>query len=188
MFKFSEFNDEKLREGVEQQQQPTKPLVNKKLVDKKDIGKTPDVESQEDLDNIEKDEQTKRAAKNAPNKNHPELAITTENFGKLINFKHNPKDVIKLLETYNLSKDQFWYFMIEQNDEIHVVKHNESAVFKMTEFTNALFTFYIKNNNSILENLKTIKVAGNDNFVVIKNIPENLHEKIKKDFITLLSK
>jgi hypothetical protein len=191
MLKFSDFNEQgKILENTDPTQKPAKPFIKKKLVDEDDIGTNKDIESQEDLDSIKEEDELKKKNKNSGTENHPDLAVEKKvfSYGKLLSFKTNPKDAIQLLENYNLSKDKCWYYMIEQAEEIHVVKYNEQATFRMRDFINALFSHYIKNNIFVQENVQSIKVAGNDNFVVIKNISDDMYERIKNDLIVLLSK
>ena len=109
-------------------------------------------------------------------------------YGKIVKFPKNTlaKEAYSFLNENKISKEKLWYFMIEKNNELHIVKYNEDKGFKINEFVLELLKSYKNSNfNQLSEN---IKIKGNENFVILTNIFENNSGKIKEDLIKLLSK
>ena len=109
--------------------------------------------------------------------------------GKLLDFPKNTKteDAYSFLKEYNISKEKLWYFLIEKNNELHIVKYNENKGFKVNAFIVELFKTY-SNNNDIKKLINDIKIKGNDNFSIITNLNENNIKFIKNDLLRFLSK
>ena len=110
----------------------------------------------------------------------PEIKEQFNFDGKIVEMpsKIKPSVSIVILENNKISKDKLHYIISKQtNDTLVVLKYNEKAEIKLTEFVNTLITFYSKNEN--LKNLfDKIVVEGNDSFSIMKNIPNvNLGEK-----------
>jgi hypothetical protein len=114
--------------------------------------------------------------------------------GKIVNFSNciKPSISIVMLENNKISKDKLHYIISEQTkNSLVVLKYNEKAEIKLTDFANTLITYYKKNINSknIFDN---IIVEGSEQFSIIKNIPDinignkKLIQLLKDDFIKLL--
>jgi len=86
------------------------------------------------------------------------------------------------------SQDEILYFTryIQEKNEFHIVKH-KNGDFKITSFITQLFGFYKKNKNTS-SLLDETKVKGNDSFVIIQNVNEQLIERLKNDLNILLKK
>lgn len=109
--------------------------------------------------------------------------------GKLLDFPKNLKseEAFNFLKENKISKEKLWYFIIEKNNELHIVKYNENKGFKITEFVVELLNTY--NNHPDIKRLITeVKVKGNDNFSIICNLNEKNTKFIKNDLIRFLSK
>lgn len=98
------------------------------------------------------------------------------------------KDALLTLENGKIDKNKLWYFIMDRNeDTIQIVKYNVDEGFNLVKFTNEVFGFYKKNESNSY--LKNIQISGAKEFVVISGISNKENkEKIKKDFIKLLSK
>lgn len=109
-------------------------------------------------------------------------------YGKIVKFPKNTlaKEAYSFLNENKISKEKLWYFMIEKNNELHIVKYNEDKGFKINEFILELLKSYKNSNFKQLS--ENIKIKGNENFVILTNIFENNSTKIKEDLIKLLSK
>ena len=120
-----------------------------------------------------------------------------ENFefvGKVVKFpsRIKPSVSIVMLENNNVSKEKLHYIISKQtNDSLVLLKYNENAQIKLTEFVTTLITYY-KRNQQLKSAFDKIVVEGNDSFSIIKNIPNiNLGDKsliqvLNDDLIKLL--
>ena len=149
-----------------------------KPVDRMQQKKRRDIEEEENKD-----------MKNSPD-NQVDLSIeSVKIIGKLIYFTGNVKfkQVENMFEKRLLSKDDYWYLLNEKQDEIHVIRNNDKA-FEIQPFANALVSHFLKSQNKLInESYGQIKVAGNNNFSVISNIPQNVHKELLNNIISLLS-
>jgi len=114
--------------------------------------------------------------------------------GKIINFYGNikPSISIVMLENNNVSKDKLHYIISQQTkNSLVILKYNEKAEIKLTDFANTLISYYKKNENFKVIFDKII-VEGSEQFSIIKNIPDiNIGDKkliqiLNDDFIKLL--
>jgi hypothetical protein len=109
--------------------------------------------------------------------------------GKTVNFSTNikPSKSIIILENNNISKNKLHYIISKQSqDSLIIFKYNEKIELKLTDFINTLINYHKKNDNSknIFEN---IVIDGNNNFSIIKNIPNiNLLNTLNNEIIKLL--
>jgi len=93
--------------------------------------------------------------------------------GKIVKFPSNikPSVSIVMLENNNVSKDKLHYIISTQTkDSLVVLKYNENADIKLTEFVNTLIDYY-KKNEQLVKQFDQILIEGNDKFSIIKNIP-----------------
>ncbi len=121
-------------------------------------------------------------------------------FGRVATFPRGVKasKAFNFLESVKTSKKNIWYMLIEKQDnELQMVKYNNTAGVDVNKFINELKTFYItqnKGNKLMCEALSKISVDGNSNLSRISNIPKIkfdnklLITKITEDLIQLLSK
>lgn len=117
--------------------------------------------------------------------------VITNNFvfnGKIVQFSSDikPSESIKLLKNNNISEEKLHYLISKQTpDTLVVLKYNEKADKKLSEFMNTLIDYY-KNNlkSDIFDN---IIVEGNESYSIIKNINnDELLKSINTDIINLL--
>jgi hypothetical protein len=104
--------------------------------------------------------------------------------GKTIKFPKDfkPSEAYKLLETKNVSKEDIKFILIENQNNIIILKYNEKSEFNLKEFSTCLIDFYKKSFD-----VKDLKIEGNNTFSIFKNIPdENLNKKIQEDLMKLL--
>jgi hypothetical protein len=107
----------------------------------------------------------------------------------------NDSNVVKVMENIKIPRNKLWYVLVEKQDnELHMVKYNKQGV-NANKFIADLKAFYInmyKDVEGIKDHFENIQVVGNENFSIIKNIPDvqiegkKLISKITKDLITLL--
>ena len=119
--------------------------------------------------------------------------------GKVAKFPKNTKAVhaLKFLENVKANPKKLWYIIIEDQDtDLKMVKYNRSQGVDLNEYTQKLKEYYIKyyeNTPEISSQLEQMKVEGENEFSVIKNIPtitlennQTLISKIASDLIKLL--
>lgn len=99
--------------------------------------------------------------------------------------KFNSGHIKDIMETLKSKYSNTDYFIRKKDNELHIVKYNESLKLNLNEFVNGLFKYYNTkpDTNRITEG---IKVKGNDNFVIIENLKQQ--DKFINDLTTLLSK
>lgn len=173
----------KFSESAAQQEQQTpiiKPIKRREEspVDRSQQRKRRDIEEEENKD-----------MKNSPD-NQVDLSIeSVKIIGKLVYFTGDVKykQVESMFEKRLLSKEDYWYLLNEKQNEIHVIRNNDRA-FEIQPFANALVGHFLKSQNKLInESYGQIKVAGNNNFSVISNIPQNVHKELLNSLISLLS-
>ena len=154
------------------------------------------VKKTEDKDKpAEKKKKIVKEVEDEQNKNSPEDQIDltiNENvkiFGKVVKYKNIKfSELENMFEKRILSGDKIWYCLTEKNNEIHVVRHNDSG-FKIQPFTVALVDHFLKSNKPINEAMfSQIKVKGNDNFAIVSNVPPKIYGQMLGNLISLLSK
>lgn len=106
-------------------------------------------------------------------------------------------DAKKFLENIKIPKNDLWYVLVEKQDnELHMVKYNQEGV-NANQFVAELKMHYLKhfeNKEKIKKLIDQIQVVGNDNFSIIKNVPDvkigdkKLVTRITEDLIKLLKK
>ena len=123
-----------------------------------------------------------------------------ETIGKVAKFPKGVKasKAFNFLESIKVSKKSIWYIIVEKMDnELQMVKYNYKEGVDLNKFVNELKSYYLKeysSNNKICDSISKIKVAGNDKYSMIQNIPlvdvdgVKMITKITEDLIKLLSK
>jgi hypothetical protein len=120
--------------------------------------------------------------------------------GKVAKFPKNTKAVkaLQFLEQVKINPNKLWYIVIEdQENQLKAVKYNRSKGVNLLEYTAELKSIYYKKykgSTDITEALNMITVEGEEDFSVIRNIPEIVLEngqtliaKIASDLINLLA-
>lgn len=82
------------------------------------------------------------------------------------------KEIDKILPNLNNTK----YFIVEKNNELHIVKIKEG--FEMKPFVDSIINHMLKN-KLIKENISKMKVVGNNSFCIIKNSSKKFNNTIK---------
>ena len=95
-----------------------------------------------------------------------------------------PSQSIIILENNKISKNKLHYIITKSSqNSITLLKYNEKADIKITEFINALLKHYEKNDKLKINN---IIAEGTEHFSFIKNIPSNFIDMIYNDIVKLL--
>jgi len=82
-----------------------------------------------------------------------------------------PSTSIVLLENNNISKDKLHYIISKQTQNTLVLlKYNEKAEIKVTEFVKTLVSYYMRN-EQLINDFKQIVIEGTEHFTILKNIP-----------------
>ena len=94
---------------------------------------------------------------------------------EIINYLKDKKDILYFTRT------------LKENKEFHVIKHDDTAFFKLSILESELLKHYEKVNG--LSNLvKGVTVKGNDKFAVVENVHPNIINRMKNDLNKLLLK
>lgn len=119
--------------------------------------------------------------------------------GKIAKFPKNVKAVTALqyLEKIKVNQNKVWYILVEnQDNELKMVKYNRTKGVNLLEYCAELKQHYRTKykNDPILEKIETIEVIGENDFSIIRNIPQiqlesgsTLLSKITSDLIKLLA-
>lgn len=117
-----------------------------------------------------------------------------ELIGKVAKFpgKIKPSVSMILLENNKVSKDKLHYIISEQTpNTLVVIKYNENANIKLTEFITTLMQYY-KKNEQLKIPFSKIVVEGTEQYSIIKNIPDikfgdrSLVQVLNDDLVKLL--
>ena len=114
--------------------------------------------------------------------------------------KFNTGHIKDILETIKNKYSDTDYYIRKKDNELHIVKYNESLKLNINEFVNTfikysfliffvntLLKFYSSNINS--KNItEGIKVKGNQNFSIVENMKSQFSDKFVNDLTNLLSK
>lgn len=100
--------------------------------------------------------------------------------------KFNAGHIKDILETIKDKYSDTDYYIRKKDNQLHIVKYNESLKLNINEFVNSLLKYYSTNIDSkrILEG---IKVKGNQNFSIIENMKTQFNNKFIDDLTKLLS-
>jgi len=108
-------------------------------------------------------------------------------YGKVAKMPNNilASKSINFLENIKISKQKLWYILIQkQEDELQMIKYNNKIGVNMNMFIEKLSEYY-KSDEEITEHISKLKIGGDNNFSIIKNIP-NIEIKGKK-LITIIT-
>ncbi len=114
-------------------------------------------------------------------------------FRKDPNFNNENKNIIffpdnisqkKINEYFQLSKTDAKYFILEKNKELHIVRVNENG-FNIKSFIETLIST-LKEKDIIKEDISTMKLVGNDNFVILQNASNEFKSIIKNSLKLIL--
>jgi len=153
---------------VDKEEQPKKVLQDPKKLEKEEIETNPD---------------------NAPPTNEKlDSKKEVKIIGKVVHFSGlKMQEVLEFLTSKNIDNDRCWYMVSEKgNGELHVIRHNDKG-FKIQPFVLSFMEIQVKD-KKLNENSTQIKIEGNNNFSIIKNIPNALYDLIRNGLIVLLSK
>jgi len=89
------------------------------------------------------------------------------------------KEIDKLLPNYNEAK----YFIVDKNNETHIVRIKDG--FDIKPFVESVIKHLLKS-NLIKENIKLMKIIGNNSFCIIKNSPPKTNSLIKNTLKNIL--
>ena len=122
-------------------------------------------------------------------------------YGKVTKLPKNT-NVMKFMEKIKIPKNKLWYVLVEKQDnELHLIRYNQEGV-NANSFIQQIVEFYINQMNESDRHLfNSIKIEGNDNFSIIRDIPnisckitnsdgrvveKKILNKISEDLIKLL--
>lgn len=129
------------------------------------------------------------------NNNNNKIELT----GRVAKFPKNTKavDALKYLEKIKVNQNKVWYVIVENQDtELKMVKYNRTKGVNLLDYCAQLKQHYRTkySDNVMLEKIEMIEVIGENDFSIIKNIPEitlesgiTLLSKITSDLIKLLA-
>ena len=125
--------------------------------------------------------------------------------GKVAKFPKNTKasKAYNFLEKVKITRNKIWYFIIEKEivsddksgtaRELQVIKYNNKQGVDCAKFIDALKKYY-SNDATMATYINNLKIDGNENFSIIRNIPnvdvngKKLINILSEDLIKLLYK
>lgn len=119
--------------------------------------------------------------------------------GKIAKFPKGTKAVnaLEYFEKIKVNPNKIWYILVEsQSDQLKMVKYNRCKGVDLLDYCAQLKQYYrskFKLDKEILEQLDQIDVIGEQDFSILKNIPnltiegQSLISKITNDLIKLLA-
>jgi len=120
---------------------------------------------------------------------------TAKVYGKVIKLPKG-SNAVKVMENIKIPKNKLWYVLVEKQDnELHMVKHNQKEGVISNQFVTELKNHYIKmfkESKELVALIEQIQIVGNDKFSIIKNIPnieidgKKMLSRITEDLIKLL--
>lgn len=99
--------------------------------------------------------------------------------------KFNDVHLNDILETLKSKYSDTDYYIRKKDNQLHVVKYNESLKLNINEFVNSLLKFY-STKPETRKITEGIKVKGNQNFSIIENM--RYSDKFVDDITKLLAK
>jgi hypothetical protein len=100
--------------------------------------------------------------------------------------KFNSGQLKDILETIKNKYSDTDYYIRKKDNQLHVVKYNESLSLNINEFVNSILKYYSTNDN-LKRIIEGIKVKGNQNFTIIENMKDKFNNKFIDDLTKLLS-
>lgn len=113
-------------------------------------------------------------------------ALTIEILEEKI-IKFNSGHITDILETIKDKYSDTDYFIRKKDNQLHIVKYNETLKMNINEFVNSLLKFY-STKPELRKITEGIKVKGNDKFSIVENMNPKHSEKFISDMTSLLSK
>jgi hypothetical protein len=101
--------------------------------------------------------------------------------------KFNSGHIKDILETIKSKYSDTHFFFRKKDNELHIVKYNETISLNINEFVNSLLKFYSAK-PELRKITEGIKIKGNQNFSIIENMKMNFKDKFIDDLTKLLSK
>lgn len=150
---------------------------------KSDIESSNKIISNDIISNKEVNEPIKEELLLAPKDNS---SISIEILEEKI-IKFNSGHINDILETIKTKYSDTDYFIRKKDNQLHIVKYNESLKMNINEFVNTLLKYY-STNPELRKITEGIKVKGNQNFSVVENMNTRFSEKFITDLTNLLSK
>lgn len=114
----------------------------------------------------------------------PKDAVSVEILEEKI-VKFNQGQLKDILETLKNKYSDTDYYIRKKDNQLHVVKYNESLKLNINEFVNTLLKYY-STKPELKKITEGIKVKGNQNFSIIENM--KFVEKFVDDITKLLAK
>ena len=109
-------------------------------------------------------------------------------YGKIARMPKNikAKSALTSLENIKVSKKKLWYILIEKDEnELQCIKYYNKMGVNLKAFVEQVKEYH-KKDTIIYEQMKKLKIEGNDKFSIIKNIPD-IEIKPGKKMITFLT-
>jgi hypothetical protein len=94
--------------------------------------------------------------------------------GKVAKFPKNvkAKNAYNFLENIKVSKKRLWYILTEKDDNgLMLIKYNNKMGFNLYDFVTDLKNYY-KTDENISKHIDQLIIEGENNFSIIKNIPD----------------
>lgn len=113
--------------------------------------------------------------------NNISIEILEENI-----IKFNEGDLNDIMETLKTKYSDTNYFLRKKDNQLHIVKYNESLTLNINEFVNNLLKYY-SSKTDLKKIVEGIKVKGNSNFTIIENMNFKYSDKFINDLTKLLS-
>jgi len=101
--------------------------------------------------------------------------------------KFNSGHITDIMETIKSKYSDTDYFIRSKDNQLHIVKYNESLKLNINEFVNSLLKFY-SSSNQLKPIIEGIKVKGNQNFTIVENMKSQFSPKFIEDLSKLLAK
>ena len=99
--------------------------------------------------------------------------------------KFNNTHIDKIMEIIKDKYTDIDFFIRKNNNDLHIVKYNETLKIDINSLVKELFKYY-SNKNEFKKIIEGIKLKGNNKFVIIENI--KIQDKFITDITTLLKK
>jgi len=116
------------------------------------------------------------------NSNNSNIEILEENI-----IKFNSGHIKDILETIKTKYSGTDYFIRKKDNQLHIVKYNETLKLNINDFVNSLLKYYSTKPES-RKITEGIKVKGNQSFSIIENMRPQYSEKFVDDLTKLLVK
>lgn len=113
--------------------------------------------------------------------------MSDSNHNRVLHF--DQEFTIKEIVDYLSNNDNVFYYtrLLKEGNELHVVKYNDKAYFKINSLISQLFKFY-DGNNKTKSLIEGARIKGNDKFIIIENMNVKLSDRLKVDLNRLLRK